>query len=153
MKKLGFLIFTLTAFISAVAQENALEIKQYDAKDCLQMPAWKKDGISNETEFLKRVRNDASRERCLKELEKIDFEKNRLYGVNINSGYCRVPVGLKFTANKDVENKFFVVNISYLKPNGVCRALSSYDLWVVLPKPPRDYGVRYEITEIERNER
>jgi hypothetical protein len=123
-------------------------------KGCFQMAALKKDLISNETEFLNSVRNDASREKCLKDLEKIDFEKNRIYGVTINSGYCRVPVGLKFTATKDVENKQLILNISYLKPNGICRALSRYDLWVVLPKPPRDYyGFRYQITEIERTER
>lgn len=153
MKKLGLLTIILTFIISANAQENVLESRQYDAKDCLQMPAWKKDAVRNETEFLKRVRNDMSRERCLKELEKIDFEKNRLFGVNLNSGYCRNPLGLKFTATKDVENKAFVINISYIKPNGVCRALSSYDLWVVLPKPPSDYLVRYEITELENKEK
>lgn len=153
MKNLGLLLIILGVFISANAQENVLESRQYDAKDCLQMSAWKKDTIREEWEFLKRVRNDASREGCLKKLEKIDFTKERLFGVNINSGYCRSPLGLKFTATKDVENKAFVINISYIKPNGVCRALSSYDLWVVLPKPPSDYLVRYEITELESKER
>jgi len=153
MKKLGLLLIILGVFIPANAQENVLESRQYDAKGCLQMPAWNKDAVRNETEFLKRVRNDASREKCLKDLEKIDFEKNHLFGVNINSGYCRSPLGLKFTATKDVENKAFVVNISYIKPNGVCRALSSYNLWIVLPKPPSDYLARYEITELENKER
>ena len=153
MKKLRLLTIILTFIISANAQENVLESRQYEAKSCLQIPAWKQDAVRNETEFLKRVRNDASRDRCLKELEKIDFEKNRLFGVNINSGYCRSPLGLKFTATKDIENKAFVINVSYIKPNGVCRALSSYDLWMVLPKPPIDYLVRYEITELENKER
>ena len=153
MKKLGLLVIILGVFISANGQEYVLESRQYNAKACLQMPAWKKDAIRDERGFLKRVRNDASRGRCLKDLEKIDFEKNSLFGVNLNSGYCRYPLGLKFTATKDVKNKAFVINISCIKPNGVCRALSSYDLWMVLPKPPIDYLVRYEITELENKER
>jgi hypothetical protein len=153
MKKFGMLILVLTSVICANAQENVLESRKYDAKGCLQMRGWKRDTIREKGEFLKQVRDDADRGRCLKVLEKIDFEKNSLFGVNINSGYCRSPLGLKFTAKNDVENKAFVINISYIKPNGVCRALSSYDLWVVLPKPPGDYLVRYEITELERQER
>lgn len=153
MKKIGLIALILTSVICANAQENVLESRKYDAKGCLQMRGWEKGTIREKGEFLERVRNDADRTRCLKDLEKIDFEKNTLFGVNINSGYCRSPLGLKFTAKNDFENKAFFINISYIKPIGVCRALSSYDLWVVLPKPPGDYLVRYEITELERQER
>lgn len=158
MKKLGLITIILVilgAFVSVKAQtvnEEKLEIRQYDAKNgCLQMPSWNKDAIQNQYQFLKRVRNDARREKCLNELEKIDFDKNELYGNKLNTGYCGYPLELEFTAVKNLDYKQFVIKISYLKPTEVCKAESSFDLWIVLPDPPRDYGVRFEIAVKEKN--
>ena len=158
MKKFGLLTIILIiwgALVSNNAQtvnEEKLEIRQYDAKNgCLQMPPWNKDAIQNQYQFLKRVRTDSSREKCLNELEKLDFEKNELFGNKLKTGYCGYPSGLEFTAVKNLEYKQFVIKISYLKPTEVCQAESSYDLWVVLPNPPRDYGVRFEVTDKEKD--
>ena len=99
----------------------------------------------NET-FLKSIRNDMSRDDCLRHLEKIDFEKHTLVGLNINSGYCDVPVGLKYEVLKDDAAKQYLLNITYIDPQGsVCRAMSDYDFWLLVPKLPEKYEVKFEV--------
>lgn len=150
MLRLGILIGSLTFIAALSANGQSLKFTKYEAKDCLQM-AWEKENIiKNETEFLQKIRNDMSREGCLKILEKIDFNKHDLVGKDINSGYCRYPIGLTFEGSKNIEKKEFEVNISYQKPNGVCRALSSYHLWLLIPKMPDEYKLRFNIYELKK---
>lgn len=103
--------------------------------------------IKNERDFQTAIRNDASRNYCLANLEKIDFDKNSLLGININSGYCRKPAGLEHEVIKDENNNKYIFKIRFIDPQGsVCRALSSYDLWIIVPKIPDDFNVEFEIT-------
>lgn len=75
MLRIELIILFLTLITAFSVNGQSLKVAQYESKDCLRM-AWDKENIiKNETEFLQKVRNDMSRERCLKELEKIDFEK------------------------------------------------------------------------------
>ncbi len=68
----------------------------------------KENIIRNDIQFLQEIRNDMSRERCLKEMEKVDFDKHDLVGFDVNSGYCQYPLGSVFEATKSVENKQLV---------------------------------------------
>jgi hypothetical protein len=87
-----------------------------------------------------------SRPSCLKNLEKIDFNKHTLLGIEINSGYCGIPDGLQHQVVKDSERKKYFLKISYFYPRVTCRALSRYDLWVLAPKLPAGYEVEFQIT-------
>ena len=117
-------------------------------KGCIWLFGIESSVIKTETEFLKAIRNDASRKFCLENLEKIDFKKNSLLGINLNTGYCRTPLGLTFQAVKNEEEKIYSVNITYLGPGGICRALSSYDLWILVPKLPDKYEVKFDVKAV-----
>lgn len=150
MLRIGLIIIGLALFSDFSANGQSLKLTQYESKDCLKM-AWNKENlIRSETEFLQKVRNDMSRERCLKDLGKVEFDKHDLVGINVNSGYCRYPLGLAFEATKSIENKEIAVNISYLKSDGVCRALSSYHLWLLIPKMPDEYKLKFNISAREK---
>lgn len=153
MKK-HFSIFIFIAVLIAcagreVSAQEVLETKSFEMKGCIS--AYRKENfiIKTETEFLEQIRKDASREYCLENLEKVDFNKNSLLGINLNTGYCRAPLGLKHQAVKNEDEKFYALNITYTDPQGrTCRALSSYDLWVLVPKLPDKYGVRFVINPV-----
>lgn len=129
---------------SAAAQ--TLETRAIDLKGCIQTIYTKQFIIKDNDAYLETMRGDASRESCLKKVEKIDFNKHSLLGIQINSGYCRVPLGLQYQTVKDEAKKQYLLSISYLDPQGaVCRALSQYDLWVLVPKIPAGYEVKFEV--------
>jgi hypothetical protein len=147
--KLFFILFFFSLAIIANAQSSETKIvklQQFEMKGCIQLFYESEKLIKNQPDFLQAIRNDASREKCLQDLEKIDFDKYSLFGIEINSGYCRYPIGLKWEAIEDTTKKEFHINISYIKPNGTCRALSQYDLWLLLPKIPNDYQVKSQIS-------
>ena len=118
-------------------------------KNCISTHFKKSFIIKTETEFLDQVRKDAGREYCLENLEKINFDKKSLLGINLNTGYCRTPLGLKHQVVKNGKEKIYSINITYIAPRGSCRALSSYDLWILVPKLPDEYEVKFDIKAIE----
>lgn len=129
-----------------VMSRETLAAKQIDLKGCIQTIFTKQFVIKDEAAYLKTIRNDASRDFCLKNLEKIDFGKRSLVGIDINSGYCGIPAGLKYKVVKDSEKKQYLLDISYDDPKySVCRAVSQYDLWLLVPKLPEGYEVKFEV--------
>lgn len=125
---------------------ETLETRSIDLKNCIQTIFNTQFVIKDNETYLKTIRADASRDWCLKNLEKIDFNKYTLLGKSFSSGYCRIPLGLEYKAAKDEAAKRYLVTISYIDPRGaVCRARSQYDLWLLVPKLPADYGVKFEI--------
>jgi hypothetical protein len=116
-------------------------------KNCIQTIYTRQFFIKDEETYLKSIRHDASRDHCLKTLEKIDFTKHSLIGIEINSGYCGMPLGLTYQTFKDETKKQYLLSVGYTDPRGrTCRALMPYDLWVLVPKMPYDYEVRFEVT-------
>lgn len=153
MKKLELpkiILFILTISFLANAQTTepkVLEVEQFDTKDCVQMALFKDEKIfKSKAEWLAAIRRDSSDKKCLKGLAKIDFTKNDLVGIVINSGYCQYPLGLAYKASQMTDTQEVNVNISYLKPDGVCRAVSHYQLWLLLPKIPNDYQVKFSFS-------
>lgn len=134
-------------------KNEILETRQVELKGCIQTIFNKKFIIKDRETFLKTIRNDASRDFCLKNLEKIDFDKNTLLGIELNTGYCRTPPGLESQAVKDEAEKQYILNISYTGPQGLCRALSQYDLWILVPKLPENYTVKFNVKATARDEK
>ena len=140
------------AFCSIIlAQAQNLETRQIDLKSCIQTFFDKEFIIRDREIFLKTIRNDASRDECLQNLENIDFDKFTLLGIELNTGYCDMPLGLELNAVKDEAKKQYILNISYLAPQGTCRALSQYDLWILVPKLPENYTVNFNVKAISRD--
>ena len=137
---------TFLAGVSISAQE--LKTRQIELKDCIQTYRQQSFVIKDQASFFREIRNDMSRERCLKDLEKIDFEKHTLVGIELNTGYCGVPLLEPVEVVKAAAVKQYVVKISYYEPQEPCRALSRYDLWLLVPKLPADYTVTFEVKGI-----
>ncbi|HEY8563279.1 MAG TPA: hypothetical protein VIL74_23075 [Pyrinomonadaceae bacterium] len=144
MRRILIVVFaTILSALSISAQH--LKSQPFDLKGCIQTHFDKSFVIKDQKSFLKAVRDDMSRERCLQNLEKIDFEKHALVGIELNTGYCRVPPLDPIQVVKNESEKQFVVKISYVEPREPCRALSQYDLWLLVPKLPADYTVKFEV--------
>lgn len=132
-----------------IKKPEMLETRGIDLKGCIHTYFQRSYVIKDEETYLKAIRNDASRPFCLKNVEKIDFNKHTLLGIEINSGYCRVPAGLTYKTIKDRAKKQYLLEISYLDPGyAICRARSQYDLWVLVPKLPEDYKAAFEVKAI-----
>ena len=137
-------VFLALCSIISVNAQN-LKTREIDLKGCLRTAFGADLIIKDRVTFLKKIGNDASRAFCLKNLEKIDFDKNTLVGIDLSTGYCGMPLGLTVQAVKDEAEKQFVIKIGYIEPNGTCRALSSYDLWLLVPKLPENYTVKFDV--------
>jgi len=137
------LFLTICSVIPANAQN--LETRQIDLKGCIQTFFGDQFVIKDRETFLKKIRSDASRDKCLKDFGKFDFDKHTLLGIELNTGYCRTPLGLEAQAVKNETEKQYVLKISYIEPRGTCRALSQYDLWLLVPKLPENYTVKFEV--------
>jgi hypothetical protein len=130
-----------------------LPTREADLKGCIQMYIQRSFVIKDKTAFENAVRKDASRAFCLKSFENFDFEKYSLLGIDINSGYCRRPVGLEFQTLKDRFDNKYILKIRFDDPRGaVCRALSQFDLWVLVPKIPDGFDVNFEIEPKQRRD-
>jgi len=129
------------------------KIQEYNADGCL-WPFFSKDNgktITNQTEFENAVRQDASRKRCLKDLEPIDFKKYVLVGNLIRSGHCYRPPGLDYTSEFFEESNTLYLTVFYEEAsrNASCRAASRYDLWLLVPKPTENFEVVSRLNPID----
>lgn len=147
---LSIFIFTFLIILCAGSSSSAqiLETKDFEMKNCIQLFGRDDFVIKTQDELLKAIGNNGSLNYCLKNLEKIDFSKNSLLGTNLNTGYCREPVGLIYQAVNNEKEKIYSINITYFKPPGLCRALSSYDLWILVPKLPDKYEVKFDVKAV-----
>ena len=91
--------------------------------------------IKNQQELEGVVRKDASRDRCLRGLPQINWDEYLLVGNSISSGSCFRPVGLASTYTYNKESNTIDLDIEYAKDQPLCRALSKYNYWLLLPKP------------------
>jgi len=136
-----------------VTENQKIETRSFDVKDCIQTYPEREFIIRDQKSFLGAIRNDMSREPCLKKLEKIDFEKHTLLGIELHTGYCRVPLFRLIEAVKNDEQKQYVIEIEYIEPVAPCRALDQYDLWLLVPKLPENYTVKFDVKGIPRSDK
>jgi hypothetical protein len=145
-EEISFLTLQTAQKTKPVSVLEILQTGSIDLKGCIQTVFNQQFVIKDRETYLKTIRRDASRDWCLENLEKIDFDKNTLLGLEINSGYCGLPAGLKYQTVKNEAEKQYRLTISYIDPQGqVCRALSQYDLWLLVPKLPAGYAVIFDL--------
>lgn len=150
LPKIIFVIF-LSAFCSLTAQAQNLETREIDLKGCIRTYFKQQITLQTKEDFDKAI-DDASRKDCSKNLENIDFDKYSLIGIDLNTGYCRRPLLLKSWVEKDAAKKQFYVKITYIEPQGTCRALSSYDYWILIPKIPEKYSLTFDVSPENRSQ-
>ncbi len=128
------LFLAILSIITIKAQN--LETRQIYLKSCIQATFGKEIIIKDSETFLKAIRDDSWRVSCLKNIEKIDFDKNTLLGIELNTGYCRTPLGREAIAVKNEPEKQFILKISYTEPQGLCRTSSRSEVWIRVQKIP-----------------
>jgi hypothetical protein len=139
------LLFRSSLYRKKSAAEPVESVEAY-LKGCIQTYRQKTFVIRTKEDYLASIRKDAQAESCRENAEQLEFEKYSYLGLEINSGYCRRPLGLEQQVTRDASKKEFVLNVSYLDPGDVtCRALSQYDFWVRIPKIPADYTVDFKV--------
>lgn len=129
--------------------EGELEAREFDMKGCIALyhPKLNRQVVINDESALRSfIWNDRRFERCLADLKRVDLSKYTLLGVEINSGWCRRPLGLTHRVMKDESQKRYLLRVTYQSPGEPCRALSQYDLWVLVPKLPDGYKVDFEVS-------
>lgn len=122
-----------------------LPLKDIELKNCIQSFNQNDFVIKTREEFLKAIRNDASRDWCLKNSEPIDFSKNSLLGKTLRTDYCNKPAGLTYELVKHSNKNQYFFNISYLKPELLCRRIGYYSIWVLTPKISADSDVKFNL--------
>ena len=124
-----------------------IKTEHVDLKGCVPMYRQDQYIINDKETYLKLLRRDTQTESCIKNAKNLNFDKFTYLGIQINSGYCRYPLGLEYKTIKNPHTKKYTLKISYIDPgNQTCRALSRYDLWVKVPKLPLRYKVKFEIS-------
>ena len=147
-----YLVLSLSfVFILASAfGQDTLNAVRFDMESCIRLNLRGEKSITNREELNASMRTDASEERCQEMLEDFDFSLFSLFGINLNTGYCGEPLGLKITTLKiDSEMKIVFV-IEYDEVIVGCRALSSYDLWMKIPSLPEGYSLEYREIPVKR---
>jgi hypothetical protein len=124
-----------------------LATRQLDLKGCIHLPyPGTQLVIRDKATMTSRVRNDMSRERCLAQLDDIDFDKYSLLGIELDTGWCEDPP-FTYRAFKEEAKRRYLLSVIYQPPVSPCRALSQYDFWVLAPKLPEQYEVAFEVKE------
>lgn len=132
--------------VSNAVGQDTLETIQLEMDLCINLSYDVHTRVANTRKELESiVRTDMSRELCMEKLQDLDMEKFSLLGININSGSCTVPPGLKFTTVKLDDEKKYLFEVSYNLPVGLCAAYRTYDLWVKVPSLPDGYEVEFKI--------
>jgi hypothetical protein len=134
------------------ANQEIIETRPVDIKGCIKDSRSGQFVIRDAESFQQAIRADGSRDWCLKNLESIDFAKHSLLGISLVTDYCDRPHGLAHQLLKDTATKKYLFDISYHTPQGVCRRMGYWDVWVVVPKIPDDYEVNFKVRKIPANE-
>lgn len=148
--KLYFTLFILALWsCSKSIAQDTLHAESVDIAYCIHTPGGDFLWIKNREELEEKVRNDASRERCLKELQSLDMNGFWLVGTRLITGWCHIPPGLKYDAIVNHGGKECTIHVSYITPSEPCRALGMYELWLRIPDLGEDYNVQLKVTEID----
>lgn len=91
----------------------------------------------------------ADRQACMSKTEYlVNFEKESLIGIGLSSNYCNRPRGLAYKALRDDSAKTVTLHISYDDTKEMCRHMGYFDVWVVVPKIPEGYEVKYVVSTL-----
>lgn len=148
-------IFWLIVFLTGISfNANAQDVKELDIGRCVPVKYGTTIVINDKAGLWSAIRNDASRDNCIIEIQKlnIDLVKNTLVGVNINSGYCRRPPGLSAELVTNAEDLTVTVNVRYDDPGYErCAALSRFEYWLAVTKPPQGFTIKFDVGPRQTN--
>lgn len=134
------------------ANAEIIETRPVDIKGCITDSHSGQFVFKDAETFQQAIRTDASREWCRKNLERIDFKKYSLLGIELVTDYCDRPAGLAHQLFKDTATKKYLFDISYHTSPGICRRMGHYAIWVVVSKIPDDYEVAFKVSKIPPKE-
>lgn len=127
---------------------NAQEPVELELGRCLPLSYGTTTIITDQNGMWSAIRNDASRDNCIIEIQKlnVDLAENVLVGTNINSGFCGRPPGLAAELETDHESLTATVkirfdNIGYER----CAAMSSFVYWIAVTKPPQGFTIKVDV--------
>lgn len=145
-------VFLLLSF-SADAQNRLEQMasSEYPDSGCFLINESKEVVIRDEATFQLLLRDRGIRDDCRKKLPPVDFRKEILAGIRLNTGHCRRPLLLSSTVFFDSETKRYNIGITYEEPREVCRALSRYDLWLRIPRVTGEFEVGFDVFAVSRN--
>lgn len=141
--------FWLVVFLCGIAPfVNAQEVKELEMGRCVPVNYGTTIVINDQNGLWSAIRNDASRDNCIIEIQKLDLDlvKNTLVGVNISSGYCGRPPGLSADVVTNAEDLTVTVNVRY-DDRGYerCAALSRFEYWLAVTKPPQGFTIKVDV--------
>lgn len=132
---------------NASAQQNEIEIVQIDLAGCVKYDQGNVNYIFKDRSSLEKVLlTDKYSADCRKTIERIDFEKYSVLGVNIRNAQCW-GFTLEGKVFLDAANKRFRFKIEHPPFMPSCRGLTEHNLWALAPRVPDDHTVSFEITE------
>lgn len=133
-------------------EETKIEAQEINIKGCIFLGLNEVNVVINsQQELAAAVKKDASRSRCINELSSIDWENYSLVGNNISSGNCARPSGLGFTCDYATGTNTMYVNIVYEENQPLCRALSKYDYWLLIPRKNTETTMISRISTIDQS--
>ncbi len=140
----------LLASTTPVISQDTLMTQQFEMNNCIQIYHIEgKRIVRTKSDLDSLVRQDMSKNKCNKQLQQIDLVHYSILGINLNSGWCKTPLGLEFITTKNDMDKKYTLTVSYQAPIGTCRARSSYNLWVKVPAIPNGYKVEFIVNPKE----
>ena len=91
------------------------------------------------------VRTHARNAGCVSRFDRVDFSQETVIAVVLSTGWCRLPVGLRYRTLRDDTRRRYVLEVRYPVPKEPCRAQSRYELWIAVPALPQGYTVDFDI--------
>ena len=131
-----------STLIQAMKYPPSISAEEFDPKSCVQLGLSEQRILRSKEDLVAAMKTRAALPECRALADAFDFDESLLFGATISTGYCRKPKGLEFTIQDYAGSEMFVVSASYVKPVGVCRALSRYSFWLKMPQRETDYSVR-----------
>ena len=130
--------------------ENQLEASPVDMSSCLDLQINETNTvIRDQRELEVAIKKNFKTLNCMKSLPEIDWDRYLLVGNNISSGACGRPDGLDFNYSHAAGSNTLYLDITYYENQNLCRALSQYLYWLLIPKPNEEVEVVTRISTID----
>ena len=126
---------------------------EFGMRDCIPLKLNESNFVINsQEEFESAVPNGTTRDVCMRESASIDWERYSLVGNNISSGNCSRPIGLDFNCHYAESSNTMMVNIVYEENQPLCRALSSYNYWLLIPRQNAETKILSSVNVIDQTD-